>query len=140
MAKLIRVAKSLNATRRLGVVLEADKNLHLEAHIDGSFAVHPLDYRSHSGGYVTIGQGPVWTKSTKQKQNTKSTTEMELVAVSDCSPYVLCARRFLIYQGYGESPAIVYQDNMATIRLLGRGGPASSQTRYIYSHSLLLGS
>ena len=62
--------------------------LSLKWHVDAAFAVHP-DYKSHSGGSLTMGKGSINTISTKQKLNTKSSTESKLVAVDNLSMHVL---------------------------------------------------
>ena len=56
--------------------------------VDGSFAVHP-DFKSHDGATMSMGKGPVYSTSTRQKLNTKSSTEAELVSVDDVMPQVL---------------------------------------------------
>ncbi len=70
--------------------------------------------------------------STKQKINTGSSTEAELVGVDDGMPMVLWSRQFLMAQGYNVSDNVVYQDNQSAI-LLERNGRASSgrRTRHI---------
>jgi len=42
--------------------------------VDASFAVHP-NMRSHTGGVMTLGSGGAYSVSTKQKLNTRSSTE-----------------------------------------------------------------
>jgi hypothetical protein len=49
--------------------------------IDASYAVHP-DMKSHTGGAVSFGTGAALSKSSKQKLNTRSSTEAELVGAS----------------------------------------------------------
>ena len=48
--------------------------------IDGAFAVHN-DLKSHSGSMMTFGKGMLDGTSNKQKINTNSSTEAEVVAV-----------------------------------------------------------
>ena len=50
--------------------------------VDSSYAIHP-DKRSHTGIYMTLGKGDMYTALCKQKLNTKSSKEEELVAVDD---------------------------------------------------------
>ncbi len=66
--------------------------------------------------------------SWKQKVNTKSSTEAELVGVDDSFAYILWARYFLQEQGYDIEPSLLYQDNMSAI-LLETNGKASSSKR-----------
>ena len=71
--------------------------------------------------------------STRQKLNTKSSTEAELVGVSDILPQVLSTRYFLQAQGYGITENIVYQDNKSAIKLESNGrGSSGKRTRHIY--------
>ncbi len=71
--------------------------------------------------------------STKQKLNTKSSTESEIVGVDDCMPAVLWTRYFMEAQGYGVRENIVYQDNQSSI-LLEKNGRASSSKRTCHNN------
>ena len=64
-------------------------------YVDASFA------RSHTGGGLTMGRGFPIVISTKQKLNTKSSTESEIVGVDNMMPIVVWSRYFLMAQGYG---------------------------------------
>ena len=56
--------------------------------VNVSFAVHP-DYRSHTGAAMTLGEGAVIGLSKKQKLNTRSSTEAELVGADDEATMIL---------------------------------------------------
>jgi hypothetical protein len=129
--KLARTLKYLNATRELYLTLEADSPLVIKWFVDGSFAVHP-DMRSHTGAYMTMGSGMAYANSTKQRLNTRSSTEAELVAVNDVMAQVIWTRYFLRAQGYDAGPSTLYQDNMSAM-LLEKNGRMSSgkRTRHI---------
>jgi hypothetical protein len=75
--------------------------------------------------------GPVFVKSTKQKLMSKSSTESELIGLSDCVTQVVWTRQFLIHQGYELPPATVFQDNKSTISLVEKGRSTSERTRHI---------
>ena len=47
-----------------------------------------------------------------------SSTEAELVAVTEASFQVLWTKNFLLEQGYQLSPATMFQDNPSTVQLL----------------------
>jgi hypothetical protein len=103
--------------------------------IDASYAVHP-DMKNHTGGYMMLGKGIAYGASTKQKLNSKSSTESELVGISDVMPQVLWTRYFLEFlevQGCCHmSDSIVYQDNQSTMLLEKNGrGSSSKRTRHI---------
>ncbi len=113
------------------LILEATELNIIKWWVDASFAVHP-DMRSHTGGVMTPGKGTIYGTSTRQKIDTKSSAEAELVGVNDVMPHVLWTRYFLEAQGYGVRESIMYQDNKSTI-LLAENGKASSgrRTRHI---------
>ena len=125
--KLKHLVEYLRGTRRLPLILSADGTNILKWWIDGSFAVHP-NMRGHTGGALSLGRGFPVVISTKQKLNTKSSTESELVGVDDCMPAVCWTRYFLNAQGYGVKENLVYQDNRSAI-LLETNGMASSGKR-----------
>jgi hypothetical protein len=66
--------------------------------------------------------------SRKQKLNTKSSTECELVGVDDASPQMLWTRYFVEGQGYRLKVSILNQANLSAI-LLEKNGRASSNKR-----------
>ena len=130
--KLERVVKYVNATKLMGICIEPAKDgiINIRAYVDASFAVHK-EFRSHTGIVVTFGGGGIYFRSTKQRLNTTSSTEAELVAVSDALPYVIHIREFLIHQGYDLGDATLFQDNMSTIKLIENGRSNSDRTRHI---------
>jgi hypothetical protein len=111
--------------------LEADDNQIVKWWIDASFAVHP-DMKGHTGGVMSMGKGGIYGTSTCQKLVTKSSTEAELVGVSDVLPQVVWTRKFLMAQGYHVRDSVVYQDNKSAILLEENGWASSSKhTRHI---------
>ena len=127
--KLNRLLKYINGTRKDKLILSADDLHVIKWYVDCAFAVHP-DFKSHTGGNMTYGQGTPMSMSRKQKLNTRSSTEAELVGPDDLSTLILWTRLFMEAQGYEIEKNILYQDNQSTI-LLERNGKKSSskQTR-----------
>ena len=68
-----------------------------------------------------MGYGTLHTKSSRQKLNTKSSTEAELVGVSEYLPYNLWMNNFFKSQGYDLSKNVIYQDNQSAIRMEKNG-------------------
>jgi hypothetical protein len=98
---------------------------------DASYGVH-ADGKSHTGACIMIGAaGPVSTDSTRQSIVTKSSTEAELVGMSDSTNQLIHLRRLLIAQGHPLGPAIIYQDNMSSMALAAKGRPTSKRSRHI---------
>ena len=99
--------------------------------IDASFAVHH-NMRSHTGATMTMGKGCPISISTKQKINTRSSTEAEVVGVNDALYMVLWVRHFLEMQGYTVKDNIVFQDNQSSMKLEQNGKTSSTKnTRHM---------
>jgi hypothetical protein len=107
-------------------------------YIDAAFAVHP-NMHGHTGGGLTMGRGFPIAISTKQKLNTKSLTESELVGVDNMMPIILCTCYFLLEQAYGVIENLLLQDKQSLI-LLERNGRASGGkcTRHINIHNFFI--
>jgi len=115
----------------MGMILEPEKDIAVLVYADASYGVH-ADGKSHTGLYITLGRGGVFVRSSKQKIVTKSSTEAELVGLSDSLGQAIWTRDFLIGQGYVMGPATLFQDNMSTITLANKGRSTSDRTRHIH--------
>ena len=80
--KLIRMLSYLKRYKYLSTTLKKESKNVSRWYADAAFAVHE-DMKSHTGYTMTLGKGTVLSKSIKQKLNTKSSTETELVAADD---------------------------------------------------------
>ena len=125
--KLTRMIRYLRGSIELPLILRADSVPVPKWWVDGSHATHP-NMRGHSGGCMSLGKGMPINTSTKQKINTRSSTETELVAADDFMPIILWTNYFLEAQGYGHQDTILYQDNQSAI-LLEKNGRKSSSKR-----------
>ncbi len=97
----------------------------LKWYVDAAFAVHPY-LKSHTGIVFTLGKRTIISGSTKQKMNTRSSTEAELVGVDDVIQQTLWTRQFVLAQGYELKEIIVQQDNLSTMMLATKGTAGSS--------------
>jgi hypothetical protein len=86
--KLERVLRYLNGTPHLGLTLRPSENLSIFSYIDASYAVHH-DMKSQTGVAITLGEGITYSKSTTQQLNSKSSTEAELIALTDAAGHVI---------------------------------------------------
>jgi hypothetical protein len=130
--KLLRMLKYIDSTKELELTLEAlgGEVLMCKWYPDAAFAVHN-DMKSHTGAVLTLGKGAVNTISAKQKLNTRSSTEAELVAADDIVPQAIWTKWFLEEQGYA-SDTTVFQDNTSAMLLEKNGRESSSKrTRHI---------
>ena len=131
LAKLKRLLEYISGTLDDEYVVGADDLGKLRTWIDASYAVHP-DCKSHTGGAMSFGTGALVCKSSKQKLNTKSSTEAELVGASDYLPNTIWAKMFLSAQGYNVHTSILEQDNESVIRLEKNGrSSAGPKSRHI---------
>jgi len=92
--KLKRLIQFLKKTIDDIRILLADKLGDIFIWIDASYAVHP-NMRSLTSGTMSMGLEVVHAKSSKQKLNTKSSTEAEVMDTSDYLPHNLHFTIFL---------------------------------------------
>ena len=128
--KLLRALGYLNATQDLFLTLSPGHSISIVAYIDASHAVHP-DAKGHTGATISIGQGAILCKSSKQKLVSKSSTESELIACSDFVSSIIAIRNLLLELGFIVPPATIFQDNMSTLKLIELGRPASERTKHV---------
>ena len=85
---------------------------------------------------MSFGTGGFLCKSSKQKLNTKSSTEAELVGASDYLPNILWVKMFMEAQGYPLGETYLEQDNESAIKLEKNGrmsaGPRSRHINIRY--------
>ena len=116
----------MNGTRNDFLTIGAEHLKDLLTFVDVSFAVHE-DMRSHTNGCVSFGTGFFMTRSTKQKMNSTSTTESEVIGAAEYLPNTIWLLQFLKAQGYNPTHRPLYQDNESAIRLEKYGKRSSSR-------------
>ena len=105
----------LNGTISDCMIISADYLTVLKTWVDALYGVHP-DTKSHMGGVMSLSRGVIMIKASKQKLNTKSLTEAELVGASDYLPSTIWAKMFLTEQGYEIRENTFYQDDQSAWR------------------------
>lgn len=130
--KLHRVVRYIRWSRDTGLVFRpGGSGISVRLFVDASYGVH-VDGKSHTGSCVVIGDiGAVHCRSTKQGIISKSSTEAELIGLSDSANQGIHTRMFLVNQGYSMGPVTLYQDNMSCITLIDRGRSGAEKTRHI---------
>ena len=92
---------------------------------------------------ITICGAVLHSKSSKQNLNSKSSTESEIIGVSDYLPYALWMGYFLEHQGYKLKENLVHQDNQSSIKMdvNGRnsytGNSRHVKVRYFFTKDLV---
>ena len=102
----------------LPLVLGWDGTSNIYWRVGASFGVHK-DTKSHTGGVMLLGTGALIAMSTKQKLNTTSFTEAELVGVSNSMSFYMGLKYFFKAQGQElgtgnvviKKMNVLYQDN-----------------------------
>ena len=124
--KLVKMLGFLKRTQDDIPHLKADSLNIIKWSLDASFAVHP-DMRSHTGAIMSLGSGAIQSISTKQKINTRSSTEAELVSFDDIINKVMWTKLFMEAQGYYIERNMVYRDNQSAMKLELNGKASSSK-------------
>ncbi len=84
--------------------------------MDGSYASH-LDMRGQSGAVLLVGECAMLFRSNKQKVNTRSSTETELIAIDDSLLTIQWTKSFMKEQGY-DLETEIKDDNRSTMLLM----------------------
>ena len=88
--------------------------------VDASYGVH-WDCKGCTGAMMYMGKGYIVNFSRKHKLNTSSSTEAELVSISDDIGMMMWCKYFMEAQGYTIDNNILYQDNKSTIFMAKNG-------------------
>jgi hypothetical protein len=130
-AKLRKILGYLRLTKKKPRIITSRGNLNrLVAYVDASFAVHH-DGRGHTGLAIKRGESTLVTVCRKQKIATKSSTESELVGLSDVLSEIEKSHEYMEEQGVGLDIPLVYQDNMSTIALVSSENSGNVRTRHL---------
>jgi hypothetical protein len=130
--KLRRLLQFLNQTINDVRVIAADDLTSLFTWVDASYAIHH-DMKGHTGGAMSFGTGVIHAKASKQKLNTKSSTETEVVGASDYLPYNIWMQHFMEAQGYKLKENCFYQDNTSAMKMEKNGrNSCTGNSRHIH--------
>jgi Reverse transcriptase (RNA-dependent DNA polymerase) len=124
--KLSKLMGFLKTTRDDVLTLSSDDTHNIVWHVDAAFGVHN-DMRSHTGATMSLGEGAVQSISTKQKVNTRSSTEAELVSIDDVISKIIWTKLFLEEQGFKVNDNILKQDNLSSMKLDLNGKSSSGK-------------
>ena len=130
--KLRRVLRFLNQTIDEPRIIGASSLTELFTWIDAAFGVHH-DMRSQTGGCMSFGWGTVHSRSSKQKLNTISSTEAEIVGASEYYPRNIFLIMFLEELGYCMRTNVLYQDNQSAIKMEKNGKSSTTgKSRHVH--------
>ena len=92
--KLNRLMQYLNHTTGKVLTLSITSFNAIRWRVDASYATHN-DMKSHTGAGMSMGRGLFYSKSSKQKFNSKISTEAELIGASDMTSQIIWTKMFL---------------------------------------------
>jgi hypothetical protein len=128
--QLGRLLSYIAGTIDMPLILSPSERTKLEQSIDAAFGTH-LDFKSHSASILRFLECTFQSRSSKQKNNAKSSTEAEIYSVSDNLPEGLWALQYLREQGETVEVLVVQQDNQSAIAMYQRGYSNSEKTRHL---------
>jgi len=114
--KLLCLLGYLKSTDGLLLHLSCTDLMNLIWYIDGSYATHD-DMRRQSGAVLLAGDCAVLFRSNKQKVNTRSSTESEVIAVDDALPTVQWTKNFMMDKGF-DLETLIKEDNQSMMLLM----------------------
>jgi hypothetical protein len=130
-AKLKRILGYLKLTLKKPRIITSTGNLRrLVAYVDASFAVHQ-DGKGHTGLTIRRGKSTLISVCKTQKIATKSSTESELVGLSDVLSEIEKSQEYMEGQGVMLDIPLVYQDNMSTIALVSSVDSGNVRSRHL---------
>jgi hypothetical protein len=97
MKKFLRMIFYIRDTINLPLTLGMDGSKKIKWWVDASFATrHKM--RSQTGATLSFGRGSLYRMACKQKFNTTSSTEAEIVGVHDAMSQIIWFRHFVLAQ------------------------------------------
>ena len=130
LEKLSRCLEYLNGSKDITLRLDGKDYSNVTVYADASYGTH-ADRKSHTGTVLNLGRAFICGYSRKQRINTKSSCEAELVGVSDGVNPAIGVMNFMINQGYEARPVTLMQDNKSTIKMIESGKSNSERSRHI---------
>jgi hypothetical protein len=119
--------------------LSADNLTTIRWWVDASHAVHN-NCKGHTRAMMSLGKGAIISFLNKQKINSKSSTESELIGADQAFSSILHTRYFIKAQGYSVEQNILFQDNQSTMQLKVNGSFLSSKcTKHIKCRYFFIG-
>ena len=92
--KLRRVLKFLSQTIGYDCVIGAENIYEVLTYVDPSYVTHN-NMRGHTSGCMAFGWGLIHAKLSKQKSNTKISTESEVVGARDYIPFSIWLDKYM---------------------------------------------
>jgi hypothetical protein len=103
--------------------------LQLSAFADASHLL-ANDLRGQSGILIKLGNNTIVVESKRQGMTTQSSTEAEILALTECANWLTWCRLFLNELGFKQDSIPIFQDNLSCIHIM-QVGRRTSRTKHI---------
>lgn len=114
---MIRVLK---VTQNDLPTFQVHESLNLYWYVNSAFYRH-IQYKSHMVSVFTLGNSFITSVNFKQKRNTWSMTDSELVAVDDTLSKIICTNTFMQLKLISIKLNVVYHHNQSFMNLENNG-------------------
>lgn len=111
-------------------IFNKQNSIDINCYIDSSHGIHE-DLRGQTGIVIKLGESTIFSRSAKQKVNTKSSTETELHGVAEEISQALWTKYILESLNFKVNNINLYLDNKSTIVMLLTGKSIGRNTRHI---------
>jgi hypothetical protein len=130
-SKLERIMLYLSCSVNRKMKLSRHGQVDASAYIDASYGTHH-DGTSRTGIFVFMAGACICGWTHRQKIVVISSTEAEIVALSEGNRHIVWVRRWLKACGFDLSNAtLIHQDNQACITLMNGEGPPKNRTKHM---------
>jgi hypothetical protein len=136
--KLVRLIQYLNGTADYGIFLPWNLTLNFSFYTDASYNCEPQG-RSRSGAVFAVDDIVLSAWTNKQALVSLSSTEAEVIGLSDGLLTALWLKHLLTDIGYLHGPLKVFQDNTSAITIITDGRKSNHRTKHIdvrYFHAI----
>lgn len=120
LRRVKRILQYIYFTKNEGILFNCDNDYNLICYVDASFNCYD-DGKGHYGYTFSLGKnnGHFYSKSSKMKIVTLSSTEAEYVALAHAVTEIVYLRRLLKEIGFQQfGPTRVYEDNLSCIKIV----------------------
>jgi ribonuclease HI len=130
MRKLMKLIGYFRNTRNYGIMLAWNSLFKVEFYVDASYNCEPLG-KSRTGIVMTMDGQALSCWTSKQKLVARSSTEAEIIGLSEGLTHALWIRNLLGDIGLGHECISIYQDNRSAIHITKNGRNSGQRTKHL---------
>ena len=128
--KLNRILKYIHGSKDKNLKFYKSNESNLNIYVDASHGIH-ADGKGHSGMLIQYNNNLIICKSRKQKIVSLSSTETELIALSDSTSFIIYILNVFNELDIKINNKTIFQDNLSTIKMIQNEKPTSQRVKHI---------